>query len=220
VARILLDPGHGLDKTGTYQRPLMDCTSGKAIIVPNGMKPHPNDHKAGFYREDFGTLAIALEAKLELEALGHTVYLTRNDHRDCAQYLGDRSTNQWRKAYWQGWKWTTEYIKEIEADIFVSIHTNAGGGTGTCGFWSESHNGVELCNSVCTEIANQFKLKVRRIEQHRYLILRDSCNGSTALIECLFHDHFDDVKMILTQQGIEAMGKAIARGINTHAKTI
>jgi N-acetylmuramoyl-L-alanine amidase len=216
---IVLDPGHGLDDKGNYQRPLIDCTSGKAIIVADSMKPHPNDHSPNFYREDFGTLEIAKETKKALEALGHKVLLTRNDNRQASAYLGDLSGNEWKKKFWQSWKWTVEYTKQSKADMFISIHTNAGRGTGCSAFWANPPHGLTLCQNICGEINKQLNLKIRKIDQHRYLILRDVCNSRAVLVECLFHDNYDDIKLLLNQQGIQKMAKALATGINSHAET-
>jgi N-acetylmuramoyl-L-alanine amidase len=213
---IILDAGHGLDEKGQYQRPLIYCTSNSAIVIPDSMNPHPNDHAPGFYREDFGTLDIARAVKAELECMGHTVYLTRDDERNAGLYLSEKSNSDWKKKFWQSWKWIQEFTKAKKADIFVSIHTNAGGGTGCCAFWSNPPNGLTLCQDVCTEINKQLKLKIRRIEQHRYLVLRDVCNGRSILLECLFHDNYEDLKLLLNKNGILSMGKAIAIGINNH----
>jgi N-acetylmuramoyl-L-alanine amidase len=214
---IVLDPGHGLDETGFYQRPLIDCTSGKAIIIPDSMGPHPKDNTSGFYREDFGTLALSKAVELELENMGHTVFLTRGDNRSVALFMGEHSDSEWKKKYWQSWKWTYEFTKEKKADIFVSIHTNAGRGTGCSAFWANPPHGVTLCQDICNEIKKQLGLKIRKIDQHRYLILRDICNGRAVLVECLFHDNYEDLKLILDQQGINTMAKAIAAGISNHA---
>lgn len=219
MSKIILDPGHGLDEKGQYQRPLIDCTSGQAIIVADSMKPHPNDNKKNFYREDFGTLDIARAVKTELETSGHQVFLTRNDNRNVALFMSEKSDSEWKKKYWQSWKWTQEFTKEKKADLFLSIHTNAGKGTGCSAFWANPPHGLTLCQDLCGEINKQLGLKIRKIDQHRYLILRDICCGRAVLLECLFHDNYNDIKLLLNEQGILAMGKAIASGIVKHLST-
>ena len=216
---IILDPGHGLDSQGKFGRPLIDCTGKKAIIVPNSMDPHVNDNNPNFYREDFGTLAIAKRTQVELECMGHKVYLTRKDERNAGLYLSSLSTNTWKKKYWKTWKWIRDFTARNHADIFVSIHTNAGGGTGVTCFWAELPNGVDLSESLVNEIHSQLGLKIRRVAKHRYSILRQSCHGRAVLLECLFHDNLNDVKLLLTQQGINKMAKAIADGIDKYSST-
>jgi len=216
---IVLDPGHGLTPKGKYSRPLMDCRGEKTIAVPNSMYPHENDHEPGFYREDFGTLAIAKRVAAELECMGHTVYLTRKDENNAGVYLANLSDNAWKKKYWKSWKWVKDFTVRKQADIFVAIHTNAGGGTGTSCFWASSRNGVELSNALTQELHDQLGLKVRRIAKHRYLILRQQCNGRAVLLECLFHDNIKDIKLLLTDEGVNSVGKAVADGIDKYSNT-
>lgn len=216
---IVLDPGHGLNAQGKYGRPLIDCTGSKAIIVPNSMDPHINDGKPDFYREDFGTLAIAKATQEELEARGHTVFLTREDKYNASIYLSGFSDNEWKKKYWKSWKWIRDLTAQKKADIFVSIHTNAGGGTGISCFWDTAPQGVDLSNALTQELHDQLGLKIRRIARHKYLIIRQSCNGRAVLLECLFHDNIKDVKLLLTEKGINNMALAIATGIDKYSHT-
>lgn len=217
---IVLDPGHGLKPTGDYSRPLIDCTGDKARIVPNSMFPHENDCKPGFYREDFGTLFIARRVAAELECMGHTVYLTRKDNKNAYTYLSEKSTNKWKRLYWKSWKWIKEFTASKDADVFVSIHTNAAGGTGCSAFWANPTNGKVLCENLTNSIHKEFGLKIRRIAKHRYLILRDTCKGNACLLECLFHDNINDIKILLTNKGINRMAKAIAKGIDKHCQSL
>jgi N-acetylmuramoyl-L-alanine amidase len=216
---IVLDPGHGLRENGQFGRPLMDCTGNKAIVIKNSMCPHPDDYSPNFYREDFGTLAIAKSIAEKLEICGHKVYLTRTDKYNAKTYISKSSNNEWKKKYWKSWKWIRDFTAKKQADIFVSIHTNAGGGTGTSCFWASSPHGVNLANILTQKINNQLRLRVRRIDKHRYLILRQTCNGRAVLLECLFHDNINDIKLLLTQQGIDKMGEAVASGINNYSLT-
>jgi len=216
---IILDPGHGLTIGGEYQRPLMNCNGKRVRAVYNSMTPHPNDYKKGFYREDFGTLAIAQQAKIILEKQGHTVFLTREDERDAKNFLSSQSTNTWKRKYWKKWKWVKHFTAQKEADVFVSIHTNAGRGTGTSCFWAHSPNGVELSKSLVGALNKHVGLKIRKVAKHRYLILRDSCNGRAVLLECLFHDSMVDVVNLLSKKGVKKVAKGVAYGIDNYCKT-
>jgi len=215
----VLDPGHGLNSKGEYQRPLMDCRGTKAIIVPNSMQPHSNDNQPGFYREDHGTLAIAKRVAAELECMGHKVFLTRKDNTNALGYLSAQSNNAWKKANWKAWKWIKEFADQKKADVFVSIHTNAGGGSGSVAFWAEPTKGMDLCNFLVQEINNQLGIKNKSVRKKRYLVLRDTCKGKACLLECLFHDNINDIKLLLTQHGINKMAEAIAIGLDKFAQT-
>lgn len=217
---IILDPGHGIDSKGIYQRPLIDCRDGKVRII-NDFRPSILDNKDNVYREDFGTLAIAKAAAAELECMGHKVRLTRRDNKNASLYLASiLDGNAWKKAHWKSWKWIREYAKTEDSDIFVSIHTNAGGGTGCSAFWATSPQGIHLCEAITNEINNQLNLPVRRIAKHRYLVLRENSHGNAILLECLFHDNINDLKWVLSKQGILTLGKAIADGISNFISTM
>ena len=216
---IVIEPGHGLSKEGKYSRPLIDCRGENIKIIPNSIEPNENDYKYGFYREDFGTLSLANGVRKYLEELGHKVYLTREDNRSSDQYLSENCSNEWKKEYWKKWKWIVEYTNEKNADVFVSIHTNAGGGSGCSLFWNESPNGVELSESIAKELHNQIGLKIRRVAQHKYMVLRNNCHGRSVLLETLFHDNINEIKMLLDPNKENKIVKAIANGIDNYCKT-
>lgn len=224
---IVLDPGHGLDRSGKYQRPLIDCRDGKTAKIINKFFPDQLDNISLVYREDFGTLKIALKTKEFLESSGHIVYLTRGDNNNAEKWIPNNYTSiipnitQWKKDFWQSWRWTQELCKAVKSDMFISIHTNASGGQGgkgCCGFWHEKVPGEQLCKDICEEIT-RLGIKKRKIDKHSYLILREHSRGRTCLIECLFHDYYDDVKLILDDEGINKMARAISNGIVKNSQT-
>lgn len=215
---IVLDPGHGLQANGSYSRPLIDCTGNEAVIVPNSMKPHKNDYAKGFYREDLGTLRIALNTMSYLMEAGHIVFTTREDKESAELYLPSED-DKWKRENWKRWKWVREFTKGVGADIFVSIHTNAGEGTGCSAFWADPINGKELCDSITNELNKQLDLRIRKVDKHRYMILRDACKGRACLVECLFHDNIDDIKLLLKEAGNKKLARALANGIDKFAQS-
>lgn len=217
---VTLDPGHGLQPDGSYQRPLMDCRSKNPFAVSDSMFPHPDDYTKGFYREDFGTLKIAQVAAEILRKEGHIVHLTRADERNAKLYLSEQSDNAWKRTYWKKWKWIKDFTIKNKTDIFVSIHTNAGKGTGSRCFWASSPNGILLSQHLVQGLYNKANINKGRIAKHRYLILRDICEGRAVLLECLFHDSFKDIKLLLSEKGTRKVGKGIAHGLLNYIKTL
>jgi N-acetylmuramoyl-L-alanine amidase len=209
---IIIDPGHGLKQNGMYSRPLLDCRGKSVKFVKNGMKPHPDDYKDGFYREDFGTLLLAKEIK---EYIGNqaNILLTRNDERDALQYLSEKSNNKWKKENWPKWKWIVDFTNSNNADLFTSIHTNAGGGTGISCFWESAPQGIELSNILCNTLSDATGLKIRKIAKHRYLILRNKCKGKSVLFEALFHDNIKDIQFMLDDRKREKVVNGISNGL-------
>lgn len=215
----MLDPGHGWDNNlGRYGRPITTIENGKAVIVPNSMGHSDKDHKPGFYREDFGTVEIARACKEALEGMGYEVHTTRgldSDKDMNASYhlANELNGNSWKRANWKDWKWIQEATIHYNSTAFVSIHTNAGGGTGVGAFFYEDA-GKPLAESVCKEISDKFGLQVRRVTNKGFLILRGSCKGHTCLVECAFHDNSNDLKLLLDPNNIREFGYAVARGID------
>ncbi len=222
MSRIVLAPGHGLNKEGKYSRPLIDCRDGGAKII-NVFTPHELDGVQDVYREDFGTLAIAKATQEFLEDLGHEVWLTREDNKNAALYLANQANaNQWKRNNWAKWKWVRKFTAKKKADAFIAIHTNAtktGRGKGCAAFWAEN-NGRDLAEDITNEIHNQLELKIRRIARHKYAVLKGHPQGRTCLIECLFHDNPSEVAMLLNEKGIRSMGKALATGINKNLMSV
>jgi N-acetylmuramoyl-L-alanine amidase len=216
---ICIDAGHGLSKEGIYSRPLIDCRNGKAIVL-NYMKPHPLDHVDWVYREDFGTVQLGLVAKKYLEDQGHTVFLTRETDKNVEWNLPDElNANAWKRQYWKTHQWINEFARVKKSDVFVSIHTNAGTATGSSAFWCEP-SGVQLCQDITAELKKQLGLKIRRIEKHKYSILRNHSKGRSILLETLFHDTYNDIKLLLEPGGYDRVGSVIGAGIENFLKRI
>lgn len=216
---IVIDPGHGLNKKGIYSRPLMDCTGDKAKIVKRSMYPHKNDYTKGFYREDFGTLDLANKIADYLADKEHTVYVTRDDEKNAADYLSRHSDNEWKKEHWSQWKWIVDFTNNINADIFISLHTNAGGGAGCSVFWESEENGIKLSKAIANELKEQIGIKTRRIAKHRYMVLRNECEGRSVLLEVLFHDNINEIKLLLEKEDSDRIAQAIADGIDKYSQT-
>jgi N-acetylmuramoyl-L-alanine amidase len=215
----MLDPGHGWSSgLNRYGRPITTIQDDKAIIVPNSMGHHLKDYQAGYYREDFGTIEIARAAKESLEQLGYEVHTTRglgsDKEMNASYHLANKlNGNSWKRANWKDWKWIQEATLQYNCTALVSIHTNAGGGTGVGAFYYEEA-GKPLASAICAEISDKFGLPVRRVTTKGFLILRGSCKGQTCLVECAFHDSPKDLKLLLDPNNIREFGYAIARGVN------
>jgi N-acetylmuramoyl-L-alanine amidase len=217
---VVIDPGHGMNKEGAYSRPLIDCRNGTAIILPDSFLPNALDYVPWVYREDFGTVELGKIVKTYLESLGHNVFLTRETNKNVEWNLPDLlNANAWKRQYWKSWQWINEFAKVKKSDVFVSIHTNAGKGFGCSAFWNEPA-GVKLAEFITKELNSQAKLKVRRIEKHKYSILRNHSKGRAILLETLFHDTYSDIKLLLEPGGYQRIGSIIGEGIANYLKTI
>jgi N-acetylmuramoyl-L-alanine amidase len=218
MSTIVISPGHGLNKKNKYSRPLININNNKIEIIDN-MKPSKKDSLPGYYREDLGTLVLAKEIREELKCK-HNVLLTREDKRNAALWLSKDSTNKWKKTFWSQSKWITNFTNNNNADIFISLHTNAGGGTGCVSFWESAPNGIIFSEILTKKIHEQTGLPIRKIDKHRYSVLRNNCEGSSILLEVLFHDDIDDIQFMINDEKRKILVKAISQGIDDYSKTI
>lgn len=211
---ILIDPGHGLSREHKFERPLMHrINDKKVIVVPNSMSATENDHNYDeyYYREDHGNLLLAMEVIKGLEDLGcYNVKTTRTDNRDAIWNLSEEfGSNHWKDTRWKEYNWTQLAQKKWKVDTFVSLHTNAGGGTGVSGIYA-SKKGEKLARDISNEITRSVDFDIRRIFQHKYLILRKVKNS--CLIEAGFHDSAHDLPIIIDERA--KIAQAIVDGIH------
>jgi len=216
--RILLDPGHGWsERKQSYERPLMRRVDDDIVLNVGSFTEKQRVLKANEYREDFGTLAIATATKFFLERAGKKVYLTRKDQLNAASFLSkELGATRWQKRFWKSWQWIVKARKTFNCDTIVSIHTNAGGGSGIKAFYRKSgivdRSPSELLSGdIYTEVHKASKLPTRGVERRRFALLKQAPQG--CLIECGFHDSPDDIQILLDPEGLRLIGLGIARGI-------
>lgn len=214
---VLIDAGHGFnEKTQRYERPLMRLKNDKVKVVDATLTEDDRDHMENFYREDHMTLLIAMEAVYYLKELGYEVHCTRSSKMDSIHHLSNTlsTSNSWKKDNWSEWQWIREAVEVYKADAFVSIHTNAGGGTGISCFYGDNDTGKDLAKKVSDKVAKAMELNVRRLDFHNYMILRNEAHALACLVECGFHDHPIDLAILLDSKKRALIGKAIAEGID------
>lgn len=223
--RVLLDPGHGWStQKQCFGRPLMQLKNGE---VKNwGMSPpsvFSDSEFKSMYREDFGTIAIAAAVKAELEeTLVDEVFMTRstNNELDAAGYLYGEIGNSIQepvlssskfipKEKWKPWRWIVEAAAYYNCDTVVSIHTNAGGGTGVTSFYRQKEK--TLAEEVAEGVVKHSPLSLRGTRKRRFALLKRAKLG--CLVECGFHDNYHDLSILLDPEGVKQIGQGIAEGI-------
>jgi len=214
---ICIDPGHGKNKKGFFERPLMKIGMMDVEILSGG-KPHPEDGAPRTYREDTGTLKIAKKLREALEVMGYKVVLTREDERNAKEFQKQTFVNEhggiglWRKK-WPKWKWIKWVAKENDADLFISLHTNAGGGSGPVAFWAHKKS-KKLGEILCRTISKYFNLNVRGVKKRRFLILRNIAKKNSILFEIMFHDSPRDLRLLISEKQTNRISQAMAEGIH------
>ena len=210
--KIIIDPGHGKDRQGRWKRPLM-------CLTPDGriLRGKRRVEGARYYREDLGTLEIANGAREALGTLNYRPILTRTDQYASNLYLGGLYPDF--KSFGPI-KATKELMRAKKADCLVSIHTNAGGGTGIACFW-DGPNGEHLAEALAEDVAFEMDLSIRKIKKNKkYGVLKKLGEVDRCLIECGFHDNPRDLAVLTEPGKLHQIGLAIGHAVAKHFETL
>lgn len=220
---VLIDPGHGFNaKTKLFQRPLMLLEKGKTSIASSSLEEDDRDFLPNYYREDNMTLLIAMETIKALSDLGYKTYSTRADKYDCTHHLSEtlETSTSWKRSNWKSWQWIKEAGLVYKPDAFVSIHTNAAKGSGVSCFYEREYLGRPFAENIAKFVAEAMGSHIRRLDIHRYMILRDMAKGNACLVECGFHDNPKELALLLDPKIRQKIGEGIAKGIDKTLKKV
>jgi len=111
----------------------------------------------------------------------------------------------------------TNYANSINADYFLSVHINAGGGFGFEShiYTSPSVLSVERQKIIHSEIMNylkQFNIRDRGMKNSNFAVLRQT-NMSSILLENLFIDNANDAKLLKDSKFLDGLSNAICYGL-------
>lgn len=209
AARIFLDPGHG----GSYPG-----------AVYSGVQ------------EEYVNLLIALETRSVLQARGHQVSMSRTG--DVNVRTADTSTWHWDEAAQQYFLYADgqtgaypipyddlqarcDLANAAEADVFISIHNNAGGGTGTETFYNSWETVTDtgpsraLATYLQQEVVASAGTYSRRVDAVGYYVIRWA-NMPAALIEVAFLDNYTDRTKLLSTSFRHRVAVGIANGVDRY----
>ena len=150
------------------------------------------------------TYLVASKAKPILERCGIEVRLSRNAITDS---LANNSVNASLSA-------RTRMANDWGADLFVSIHCNAGGGTGTetYSYQAGISSAYKLAQAVQKRMVEMVGLPDRGVKTKSLYVLHYT-NMPAILVETAFIDHKSDAVVLGSETGQQAFAEAIACGI-------
>ena len=102
---------------------------------------------------------------------------------------------------------------EINPDLFISIHHNAGGGTGTEVYWHSygTQEDKKIAGIIAPKLASKTGLRNRGVKQAEFAVL--CCKVTAVLVEGGFMDSASDYKVITSAAGQQAYARAIADSV-------
>ncbi len=96
------------------------------------------------------------------------------------------------------------------ADLFISIHLNAGGGTGVeCYTWKGTK--LPIANEICNNISRGISIRNRGVKDGSKLYVIKNTKCPAILVECCFVDNLEDFCKYDSQEIALAIYKAIVK---------
>lgn len=141
---------------------------------------------AGHTKMGKGTGAVSLlNESVETRKIAyHLMYLLASTKHEVIPAVFDKSENNLNCA--------VELSNSEKADLFVSIHLNAGGGQGVeCYTWKGKN--VKQAQNICTNI-EKLGFKNRGIKDGSKLYVIKNTKATAILVECCFVDNTNDKK--------------------------
>jgi N-acetylmuramoyl-L-alanine amidase len=172
--------------------------------------------KSGTIEKDIN-LQISLKLKEVLESKGYKVYLTREND----EALGNSGSTIKEKKR-EDLKKRRDMKKEVNCDIFVSIHQNMFPQEKCYGaqVWHASNDiSKKLADNIqesVKEIVNDNNKRVSKPAGDAYLILRDDYKGASVLVECGFLSNIEEEKRLQTEEHQNSLVEGISLGIERY----
>ncbi len=149
------------------------------------------------------TYLIASKVKPLLERNGFQVIMTRNS---LTENVSEESVSE-------SLKMRAEIANEAEADMFLSIHCNAGGAHGTeTYYYDKSDEGVYLAEAIQENVVKTVGLQDRGVRTASFAVLRYT-DMVAALLETGFIDDQGDAAVLASNSGQQMFAVGIAKGI-------
>jgi N-acetylmuramoyl-L-alanine amidase len=189
-----LDGVHQNDKLQEYLK------TQTIIIDPGHGGKDPGTVGNGLKEKDI-TLSVGLKVKSLFQGTGFNIALTRE--KDVYVALSDR----------------VAFAKKMNGDVFVSIHVNSGGGTGTETFYYSSaatnpyvEKSKKLAQFIKDRLIEAWNLNDRGVKKGNLHVLREN-NMPATLVELGFIDNKTDAAKLSSSYWQEKAAKAIYLGI-------
>ena len=167
---------------------------------------------AGHGGSDPGACANGIQEKsINLVIMTRALDTLEKDYQD-VQTLNIRNGDQTMSL-----KQRTDKANAWGADFYISVHNNAGGGTGMetyrlPGAYASTVKKQSIIHNEVMAYLKGFSVKDRGMKTANFHVLRET-KMSAVLIECLFVDHPKDAALLKQTAVLNGIGDAIARGI-------
>ncbi len=179
--------------------------AGKVIVLDPGHGGKDPGAAGDTTKEKDLTLSTAKKLKTKLEAAGATVYMTRTG--DTYPTLDAR----------------VQYSKNKKADIFISIHINAGSSSANgieTYYWTSSKNEKELATQVQKELVESTGLNSRGVKTSNFRVIGTTTTTQSILVELGFITNPKEEKIIATSEFQNDAATGIVNGLEAYFKSL
>lgn len=146
----------------------------KIVINAGHTKVNPGTGAVGELVESIETRKIAYELMSLLVDTKHEIIPA----------VYDRSSNNFKEA--------VDLSNSKNADYFISIHLNAGGGTG-CEVYTWQGNKLAIADEICKNISKSIGIRNRGVKDGSKLYVIKNTKCPAILVEACFVDNLEDV---------------------------
>lgn len=189
---------NGKSHTGYIHRSDVVISTGKVVVIDAGHGGHDPGATGNGLLEKNINLDIAKRVEKLLKDSGFIVNMTRTND----QYLSLQERSS--------------LANRVNADLFVSIHVNAGGGTGIETWWyskgPEPEKSQLLAKQIQKEVIKQTGVKDRGVKNGNLHVNRET-NMPSSLIEVGFIDNKNDAEKLKNNSFKDLVAKGIVNGI-------
>ena len=179
-------------------------SDGKRIVIDAGHNYQTVDTGAvgnGLKEQDI-TWEIADKLRVHLQRNGFEVIMTRPKKTDS---LGTTVRESLQER--------VDIANRNNADLFLSIHCNSGGGTGTETYcYQLGGNGEKLAKLVQEMIIEETGLTNRGVKTDNLFVIKNTIMPAI-LVETAFIDKESDAQLLASQAGQEKLAAAIAKAV-------
>jgi len=188
-----------------------DFSQVKTILVDaghnyKGMDTGARNEKLEVHEEDV-TWQIADKLASRLEEMGYSVVRTRETIKDS---IGNTSVTDSLKA-------RVNLAHEKEADLFISIHCNIGGGKGTETYcFSKDGYAYSLASLIQEKVTEETGLYDRGVKTSGFYVIKNT-RMPAVLVETAFMDNAADIEVLTSKDGQEKIAFAIADAVHEYA---
>ncbi len=214
-SKVLTDYTPAVNASDVDYSGLKVITADKKLLVAIDAGHNFSGNDTGAYNEEYDireqyiTWPIAQMLKLKLEYMGFEVIMTRNNYNDniAGETTMDILLNRAKIA------------NAAAADIFISIHCNAGGGSGVETYcYQKGTEGEVLAELVQDSLAEGTPLIDRGVKTASFVVLKQTAMPAV-LVETAFLDTESDLKYLVGNDGRNGISTAIAKAVYNYAKS-